>query len=136
MLTPIKVKNQPTSMAWDGLDPGLGHKRPRRSQQEEPQTRAMAPFSGGQHEGQCHQRWHISLQLHGIWAPHTFTFTSVWLLYEHGGPRRWDKVVLSSQSRDRSGKFEVASSHEKYEPGPLVASTCSGLNRMTTGPAR
>lgn len=28
----------------------------------------MAPFPGGQHEGQRHQQWHSPLRLCGLWA--------------------------------------------------------------------
>lgn len=50
VLLPTQVKNQPTSVAWDGLDPG--HGRSGCSQQAGPQIQGMASFPGGQHEGQ------------------------------------------------------------------------------------
>lgn len=79
MLMPIKVKNQPTSMAWDGLDPGLGHDRPRRSQQGNGcllrRSTWRAVSSAAAHCSPV--TWDL--------GPHAFTFMSVWLLYEQVG---------------------------------------------------
>lgn len=61
VLTPTRVKNQPTGLAWDGLNPGELHTLvvidPDAPSRKDPKN-GTAPFSAGQPEGQLHQQWH------------------------------------------------------------------------------
>lgn len=56
----------------------------------------MAPFPGGQHEGQRHQQWHSPLRLCGLWASQGQRLHHyIRLVYEQDRPLNCDDPILS-----------------------------------------
>lgn len=48
----------------------------------------------------------------------------LWLVYEQNSPLKCDELILSNQSGDHCGKFNVSYFLKVYKLGSPVASTC------------
>ena len=129
VLTPTQVKNRPTSITWDGLDPGKLY------------TLVLTDLGAPSRKDPKYREWHHFLVVNmkgnnissgtvlsdyvGSGPPKgTGLHRQVWLVYEQEGPLKCDEPILSNRSGDHRGKFKVASFRKKYELGTPVAGTC------------
>ncbi|KAF3820715.1 hypothetical protein GH733_005260 [Mirounga leonina] len=145
VLTPTQVKNRPTSIGWDGLDPGklytLVLTDPDAPSRKDPKYRQVEARLGTLGHPERTWEWHHFLVVNmkgnnissgtvlsdyvGSGPPKgTGLHRYVWLVYEQNGPLKCDEPILSNRSGDHRGKFKVASFRKKYELGPPVAGTC------------
>ncbi|XP_045312898.1 phosphatidylethanolamine-binding protein 1 [Leopardus geoffroyi] len=129
VLTPTQVKNRPTSIAWDGLDPGklytLVMTDPDAPSRKDPKYREWHHFLVVNMKGNDISSGTVLSDYVGSGPPKgTGLHRYVWLVYEQNGPLKCDEPILSNRSGDHRGKFKVASFRKKYELGPPVAGTC------------
>ncbi|KAK7813915.1 hypothetical protein U0070_011022 [Myodes glareolus] len=114
VLTPTQVQNRPSSISWDGLDPGklytLVLTDPDAPSRKDPKFRERHHFLVVNMKGQHQQRQGL----------HRY----VWLVYEQDKPLNCDEPILSNRSGDHRGKFKVAAFRKKYHLGAPVAGTC------------
>ncbi|EQB77722.1 hypothetical protein CB1_000429006 [Camelus ferus] len=124
-----KVKNRPTSIAWDGLDPDKLY------------TLVLTDLDAPSRKDPKYREWHhflvVSMKGNDISSGTVFSdyvgsgppkgtglHRYVWLVYEQNRPLECDEPILSNRSGDHHGKFKVASFRKKYELGAPVAGTC------------
>ncbi|TKC50887.1 hypothetical protein EI555_010061, partial [Monodon monoceros] len=110
VLTPTQVKNRPTSIAWDGLDPG---------------KLEWHHFLVVNMKGNDISSGTVLSDYVGSGPPKgTGLHRYIWLVYEQDRPLKCDEPILSNRSGDHRGKFKVANFRKKYELGAPVAGTC------------
>ncbi|XP_043762081.1 phosphatidylethanolamine-binding protein 1-like [Cervus elaphus] len=129
VLTPTQVKNRPTSITWDGLDPGelytLVLTDPDAPSRKDPKYREWHHFLVVNMKGNDVSSGTVLSDYVGSGPPKgTGLHRYLWLVYEQKGPLKCDEPILSNRSGDRRGKFKVASFRKKYELGTPVAGTC------------
>ena len=129
VLTPTQVKNRPTSITWDGLDPGklytLVLTDPDAPSRKDPKYREWHHFLVVNMKGNNISSGTVLSDYVGSGPPKgTGLHRQVWLVYEQEGPLKCDEPILSNRSGDHCGKFKVASFRKKYELGTPVAGTC------------
>ncbi|XP_053419940.1 phosphatidylethanolamine-binding protein 1-like [Nycticebus coucang] len=129
VLTPTQVKNRPTSITWDGLDPRKLY------------TLVLTDLDAPSRKDPKYREWHHFLVINmkgndissgtvlsdyvGSGPPKgTGLHCYVWLAYEQDKPLKCDEPVLSNRSGDHRGKFKVVSFRKKYHLGAPVAGTC------------
>ncbi|TKC37143.1 hypothetical protein EI555_002473 [Monodon monoceros] len=129
VLTPTQVKNRPTSIAWDGLDPGklytLVLTNPDAPSRKDPKYREWHHFLVVNMNSNDISSGTVLSDYVGSGPPkgtglHRYT----WLVYEQDRPLKCDEPILSNRSGDHRGKFKVANFRKKYELGAPVAGTC------------
>ncbi|OWK14367.1 PEBP1 [Cervus elaphus hippelaphus] len=139
---PVEVKNRPTSITWDGLDPGklytLVLTDPDAPSRKDPKYRQVGERWGvAGHPLEWHHFLVVNMKGNDIGSgtvlsdyvgsgppKGTGLHRYVWLVYEQKGPLKCDEPILSNRSGDHRGKFKVASFRKKYELGTPVAGTC------------
>ncbi|XP_043304373.1 phosphatidylethanolamine-binding protein 1-like [Cervus canadensis] len=129
VLTPTQVKNRPTSITWDGLDPGklytLVLTDPDAPSRKDPKYREWHHFLVVNMKGNDVGSGTVLSDYVGSGPPKgTGLHRYLWLVYEQKGPLKCDEPILGNRSGDRRGKFKVASFRKKYELGTPVAGTC------------
>uniref|UniRef100_A0A8C5KHU9 Phosphatidylethanolamine-binding protein 1 pseudogene n=1 Tax=Jaculus jaculus TaxID=51337 RepID=A0A8C5KHU9_JACJA len=120
VLTPAQVKNRPSSISWDGLDPGklytLVLPDPDAPSRKDPKFREWHHFLVVSTKGN---------DIGGLWtSQRTGLHRHVWLVYERDKPLKCDEPILSNRSGDHRGKFEVAAFRKKYQLRTPLAGTC------------
>ncbi|XP_037673215.1 phosphatidylethanolamine-binding protein 1 [Choloepus didactylus] len=129
VLTPTQVKDRPTRIEWDGLDPGTLYTlvltdldAPSRSN---PKYREWHHFLVGNMKGGNISSGTVLSDYVGSGPPKgTGLHRYVWLVYEQDGPLKFDEPILSNRSGDGRGNFKVVSFRKKYKLGSPVAGTC------------
>ncbi|XP_036688014.1 phosphatidylethanolamine-binding protein 1-like [Balaenoptera musculus] len=129
VLTPTQVKNRPTSIAWDGLDPGklytLVLTDPDAPSRKDPKYREWHHFLVVNMKGNDTSSGTVLSYHVGSGPPKgTGLHRYIWLVYEQDRPLKCDEPILSNRSEDHRGKFKVANFRKKYELGAPVAGTC------------
>ncbi|XP_075811956.1 phosphatidylethanolamine-binding protein 1-like [Microtus pennsylvanicus] len=97
VLTPTQVQNRPSSISWDGLDPGKLYTLVL-TDPDAPSRKDPTSGTGLHHY--------------------------VWLVYEQDKPLNCDESILSNRSGDHRGKFKVVAFRKKCHLGAPVAGTC------------
>uniref|UniRef100_A0A8C2MPJ6 Phosphatidylethanolamine-binding protein 1 n=1 Tax=Cricetulus griseus TaxID=10029 RepID=A0A8C2MPJ6_CRIGR len=149
VLTPTQVKNRPSSISWDGLDPGklytLVLTDPDAPSRKDPKFREWHHFlvvnmkgndissgkvlsdyvGSGPPSGTDAPGLRVALET-PKWMFYTLISLHryVWLVYEQDKPLNCDEPILSNRSGDHRGKFKVAAFRKKYHLGAPVAGTC------------
>nr|XP_058897082.1 phosphatidylethanolamine-binding protein 1 [Kogia breviceps] len=129
VLTPTQVQNRPTSIAWDGLDPGklytLVLTDPDAPSRKDPKYREWHHFLVVNMKGNDISSGTVLSDYVGSGPPKgTGLHRYIWLVYEQDKPLKCDEPILSNRSGDHRGKFKVANFRKKYELGAPVAGTC------------
>nr|XP_051683336.1 phosphatidylethanolamine-binding protein 1-like [Oryctolagus cuniculus] len=129
VLTPTQVKNRPTSIAWNGLDPDklytLVLTDPDAPSRKDPKYREWHHFLVVNMKGGNISSGTVLSDYLGSGPPKgTGLHRYVWLIYEQDGPLKCDEPVLSNRSGDHRGKFKVANFRKKYHLGTPVAGSC------------
>lgn len=129
VLTPTQVKNRPSNISWDGLDPGklytLVLTDPDAPSRKDPKYREWHHFLVVNMKGNDISSGTVLSDYVGSGPPSgTGLHRYVWLVYEQDKPLKCDEPVLSNRSGDHRGKFKVASFRKKYHLGAPVAGTC------------
>ncbi|CAO2587980.1 Phosphatidylethanolamine-binding protein 1 [Lemmus lemmus] len=122
VLTPTQVQNRPSSISWDGLEPGKLY------------TLVLTDLDAPSRKDPKFREWHHFLVVNmkgndissvGSWPPSgTGLHRYVWLVYTQDKPLNCDEPILSNRSGDHHGKFKVAAFCKKYHLGAPVAGTC------------
>ena len=125
----LQVKNRPTSITWDGLDPGklytLVLTDPDAPSRKDPKYREWHHFLVVNMKGNNISSGTVLSDYVGSGPPKgTGLHRYLWLVYEQEGPLKCDEPILSNRSGDHRGKFKVASFRKKYELGTPLAGTC------------
>ncbi|XP_061043359.1 phosphatidylethanolamine-binding protein 1-like [Eubalaena glacialis] len=129
VLTPTQVKNRPTSIAWDGLDPGklyaLVLTDPDAPSRKDPKYREWHHFLVVNVKGNDISSGTVLSDYVSSGPPKgTGLHRYIWLVYEQDRPLKCDEPILSNQSGDHRGKFKVENFRKKYVLGAPVAGTC------------
>ncbi|XP_057622159.1 phosphatidylethanolamine-binding protein 1 isoform X1 [Chionomys nivalis] len=151
VLTPTQVQNRPSSISWDGLDPGklytLVLTDPDAPSRKDPKFRQWHHFLVVNMKGNDISSGKVLSDYVGSgppsgtglrvpWSSPKWTFYTdqlvrssclhryVWLVYEQDKPLNCDEPILSNRSGDHRGKFKVAAFRKKYHLGAPVAGTC------------
>ncbi|XP_055467925.1 phosphatidylethanolamine-binding protein 1-like [Psammomys obesus] len=129
VLTPTQVKNRPSSISWDGLDPGklytLVLTDPDAPSRKDPKYREWHHFLVVNMKGNDISSGKVLSDYVGSGPPSgTGLHRYVWLVYEQDKPLRCDEPILSNRSGDHRGKFRAAAFRKKYHLGTPVAGTC------------
>lgn len=129
VLTPTQVKDRPTSIAWDGLDPGklytLVLTDPDAPSRKDPKYREWHHFLVVNMKGNDISSGTVLSDYVGSGPPKgTGLHRYVWLVYEQDKPLKCDEPILSNRSGDHRGKFKVAAFRKKYGLGSPVAGSC------------
>ncbi|XP_059958130.1 phosphatidylethanolamine-binding protein 1-like [Mesoplodon densirostris] len=126
---PLQVKNWPTSIVWDGLDPGTLH------------TLVLTDTDAPIRKDPKHREWHHFLVNNmqdddlssgtvlsdyvGSGPPRgTGLHRYAWQVYEHDRPLKCDEPIPSDRPGEESGEFKAANFRRKFELGSLVAGAC------------
>uniref|UniRef100_A0A452DLB1 Phosphatidylethanolamine binding protein 1 n=1 Tax=Capra hircus TaxID=9925 RepID=A0A452DLB1_CAPHI len=115
VLTPTQIKNQLTSITWDGLDPG----KLNTLVLTDPVLPAGRTPNIGNDTVTVLSSYVGSGPPKGAGLHHY-----IWLVYKQERPPKCDDPILSKLSGGHRGKFKVASFCKKYELWTLVAGTC------------
>uniref|UniRef100_A0A8C2QJI9 Phosphatidylethanolamine-binding protein 1 n=1 Tax=Cricetulus griseus TaxID=10029 RepID=A0A8C2QJI9_CRIGR len=118
VLMPTQVKNRPSSISWDGLDPGklytLVLTDPDAPSRKEPKFREWHHFLVVNMKGNDISSVKVLSDYVGSGPPSgTGLHRYVWLVYEQDKPLNY-----------HCGKFKVAAFRKKYHLGAPVAGTC------------
>ena len=129
VLTPTQVKNRPTSIAWDGLDPGklytLVLTDPDAPSGKDPKYREWHHFLVVNTKGNDISSGTVLSDHVGSGPPKgTGLHRYIGLVYEQDRPLKCDEPILSNQSGDHRGKFKVTNFRRRYELGAPGAGTC------------
>ncbi|KAM7340698.1 hypothetical protein ACRRTK_001313 [Alexandromys fortis] len=129
VLTPTQVQNRPSSISWDGRDPGklytLVLTDPDAPSRKDPKFREWHHFLVVNMKGNDISSGKVLSDYVGSGPPSgTGLHRYVWLVYEQDKPLNCDKPILSNRSGDHRGKFKVAAFRKKYHLGAPVAGTC------------
>ncbi|CAO2606992.1 Phosphatidylethanolamine-binding protein 1 [Lemmus lemmus] len=119
VLTPTQVKNRPSSISWDGLDPAKLYTivltDPDAPSRKDPKYREWHHFLVVNMKGNDISSGKVLSDYVGSGPPSgTGLHRYVWLVYEQDNNR----------SGDHRGKFKVAAFRKKYHLGAPVAGTC------------
>ncbi|KAB0336679.1 hypothetical protein E2I00_007830, partial [Balaenoptera physalus] len=116
VLTPTQVKNRPTSIAWDGLDPDKFYT----CSQPEGHHFLLVNVKGNNiSSGSVLSDYVGSGSPKGTGLHH-----HVWLACEQDRPLKCDERILSNRSGAHHGNFTVASFCKRYKLWAPVAGTC------------
>lgn len=129
VLTPTQVMNRPSSISWDGLDPGklytLVLTDPNAPSRKDPKFREWHHFLVVNMKGNDISSGTVLSDYVGSGPPSgTGLHRYVWLVYEQEQPLSCDEPILSNKSGDNRGKFKVETFRKKYNLGAPVAGTC------------
>uniref|UniRef100_D3Z1V4 Phosphatidylethanolamine-binding protein 1 n=1 Tax=Mus musculus TaxID=10090 RepID=D3Z1V4_MOUSE len=151
VLTPTQVMNRPSSISWDGLDPGklytLVLTDPDAPSRKDPKFREWHHFlvvnmkgndissgtvlsdyvGSGPPSGTDALGLGIALEsaeMAVLYSDSPGLHRYVWLVYEQEQPLSCDEPILSNKSGDNRGKFKVETFRKKYNLGAPVAGTC------------
>lgn len=140
VLTPTQVKNRPTSITWDGLDPGklytLVLTDPDAPSRKDPKYREWHHFLVVNMKGNNISSGTVLSDYVGSGPPKgTGLHRYVWLVYEQEGPLKCDEPILSNRSGDHRGKFKVASFRKSTSLGPQWPARVTRPNGMIMCPS-
>nr|XP_034356724.1 phosphatidylethanolamine-binding protein 1-like [Arvicanthis niloticus] len=126
VLTPTQVMNRPSSISWDGLDPGklytLVFTDPDAPSRKNPKSREWHHFLVVNMKGNDISSGTVLSDYVGSGPPSgTGLHCYVWLVYE---PLSCAEPILSNKSGDNRAKFKVESFPKKYKLGAPVSGTC------------
>ncbi|KAG2470677.1 PEBP1 protein, partial [Polypterus senegalus] len=129
VLTPTQVQNRPTSISWEGCDPGkmytLALTDPDAPSRKDPKFREWHHFLVVNMKGSDINSGKVLSDYVGSGPPKgTGLHRYVWLIYEQPAELSCDEPVLSNRSGDHRGKFKIAQFRKKYGLGRPVAGNC------------